>query len=496
MAEALVVGFDGMDHDVARELMARGRMPNLARLCAEGLTARMGNPIGMLTGPVWPTLVTGTHPSRHGRVNWRVLRAGTYRLRWLGEYSRPDTPPFWEALAASGRTCTIVDVPTLAVSHQPGITQLAGWNVHVRQGPLRGTPTDLVDAVRERFAPTTHDTCDAMGAAGQHAELHAAITRELASYVDGLDWLVRERPADVVVAVLASGHCAGHHFWHLHDPESHDHDAELAAELGDVIAEVYASLDEALGRLLDAVAPSLTLVVLSHGMGENVVMPHLIDPIAWAIDKALGGPPRLHWVREVLRRTPNRVSRLVRRTLRLPYEHLDHIADGSRRWFPIENFPTHGALRLNVEGREPNGRITRADLAATIDRLEAELLALRNADTGEPVVERVIRMADHDADVDGSPLPDVLVEWRRVGGIVEGVTSPTIGTIRRPYPEIRTGAHRPDGLMVLRAPGVPAGATTELESVDVWPTLAALLGVDPGDVDGAPLALAVEPSRV
>src|SRR5687768_2415101 len=191
MVQALVIGFDAMDREVARRLMAEGRMPNLARLRAEGVTAEMANPIGMMTGPVWATLVTATHPDRHGRLNWRVLVPGTYRMRWLGEYSRPGTPPFWEALAAQGRTATVVDVPTVELSPLPEIVQLQDWNVHDRRGPLRGHPADVAQEVAERFGLEGIDLCDEQGAAGEHVELRATLVRDLQRYTDGLSWLIR-----------------------------------------------------------------------------------------------------------------------------------------------------------------------------------------------------------------------------------------------------------------------------------------------------------------
>ena len=113
----------------------------------------------------------------------------------------------------------------------------------------------------------------------------------------------------------------------------------------------------ALGKVQAVVEEELTddssvvAVVLSHGMHDNVVLPHLSEPVLRAIDDALGPPSPWHRAREVARRTPNRVARLVRRTTGRPFASMDHIADGSRRWFPLETFPTHAGLRLNIVGR-------------------------------------------------------------------------------------------------------------------------------------------------
>jgi predicted AlkP superfamily phosphohydrolase/phosphomutase len=485
--KVLVVGFEAMDRDVAASAVAAGRMPVLAALQREGLTVAMANPIGMLTGPVWATFATGVHPDRHNRLNWRALRPGTYRMEWLGPYSAPDQPPFWERLATQGIASLVMSLPTVETGEHPLVTQVLDWHTHDRRSPLRTSPAPLVDELTARFGAGSVDRCDRQGADGALDALVPRLCAEAVTFADGVEFLVDRVAPDVVVAVSGASHCAGHQLWHLHDDTSPRHHPVERARLGDALLEVYDALDTALGHILDRAGPdTLVVVVLSHGMGENVVMPHLADPIVRAIDDSMGGAPRLHHAREVLRRTPNRVARLWRRVTGRPLDTLAHIADGSRRFFPVENFPTHAALRLNMVGREPNGRVERSEVPALVDRLEAELLAVLDADTGRPVVGRLIRLADHFNDIDGSSLADLLVEWTG-DGVVERVTSPTIGTIDRPCRETRTGAHRQDGMLVLRGAGIEAGTVAEASSVDVWPTVASWLGVDPGDVDGRPL---------
>lgn len=493
MVQALVVGFDAMDRDVARRLVDAGRMPHLARLMREGTVAEMANPEGMLTLPVWPCIASGVHPTRNGRLAWRVLRPGTYRVQQLGLYSRLSVPTFWERLLAEGRSCTVADFPVLVTEPHPSLVALREWHAHDRRGPIEGSPPSVVREVATRFAADDVDLCDRRGADGDLAALQRELSSGLDRFCDGLSWLLAEHTADVVVAVFGSAHCAGHQFWHLHDPTSRRHDPALVEELGDVLAHTYERLDAALGRLVAEAEPEVaTMVILSHGMSEDFVMPHLLTPVANAIDDAWGRPHAVVVLREWLRRFPSRARRALRRRLRGQLEcDADEFVDGSRRWFELESFPTHGALRLNVRGREPRGRVPRGEVDATLDRLEQELLALRDEATGDPVVERVIRVSTLYGDIDHTPLPDLIVEWRG-SSVVEGVTSPTIGTVRRRWGETRTGAHEQDGLVVLHGPAIPGGVG-EMRSVDVWPTLASVLGVPAGDVDGEPLA-ALRPS--
>jgi hypothetical protein len=59
--------------------------------------------------------------------------------------------------------------------------------------------------------------------------------------------------------------------------------------------------------------------------------------------------------------------------------------------------------------------------------------------------------------------------------------------VHAPYQGWRTGDHSPDGLLLARGPGLPAGTNlTPLAIEDIGPTVAARLGVTLNGVDGRP----------
>jgi predicted AlkP superfamily phosphohydrolase/phosphomutase len=115
--------------------------------------------------------------------------------------------------------------------------------------------------------------------------------------------------------------------------------------------------------------------------------------------------------------------------------------------------------------------------------LSRELLAIVNTETGQPVVRRVLRTRElYDGDrIDY--LPDLLVEWNWETP-VRSIASPAIGRICGEYEWVRTGDHRPPGLLIARGPGIAAGRIDPVDITDIGPTVAALLGVGLTGVDG------------
>jgi predicted AlkP superfamily phosphohydrolase/phosphomutase len=130
----IVLGFDGMDYELTREMMDRGRLPNLARLAGRGSF----NPLGTSTPPqspvAWSTFITGVDPGRHGIFDFihrdaktlepylsttktesggRSIKIGRYQFPLEGgkvELLRRGQA-FWEALADRGVGTTVIRMP-------------------------------------------------------------------------------------------------------------------------------------------------------------------------------------------------------------------------------------------------------------------------------------------------------------------------------------------------------------------------------------------------
>jgi hypothetical protein len=251
-------------------------------------------------------------------------------------------------------------------------------------------------------------------------------------------------------------------------------------------------------RLIDShVDPARTRVVVlcSHGMGPRYGEGEILDEILRRLQRqprltpgglyrALKGawyrlPPGIR-VRGPIARLRRAVSPWLRESV---------LASdlANRPYFTVPNNSVAGAIRINLAGRESHGVVAPEEYASTCAFLEREMRALRDADTGEPVVSGVGFSRELYQGPYLDELPDVLVAWRRERP-PRAFASPTVGRIAVPRLPGRGGDHTPHGLALALGPGIEPGRLARSIKVDdLGPTFAAWAGVELVDVDGRPV---------
>lgn len=496
----LFVGLDSAEPALLERWTADGTLPVLRRLRDEGLLVPTRVPRGMGNGALWPSVFTGVNPGRHGRYFRNPIVPGRYEPGHFDPDRGFITRPFWEALSDAGCRVAILDMVVAPLSPVLHGIQIADWTTHDGVGPPRSTPAELIREVIERFgSDPLHGNGDVVRDAAAYRLLRDQLVARVRAKTDCALHYLAQGPWDFFAVVYADPHDVGHQCWHLHDPSNPRHDPHLVRIMGDPLRDVYSALDQAIGRLLDAVDGEATILVFSGpGMGPPYSGNHLLEEILRRLD----APRRTLETRalDLARRTyrllvPSGIRERPRAAVSALAQRAHHAEMHRRRFFSVINQENAGAIRLNVVGREPHGTVRPgADFDAVCDELETELRALVNLDDGKPLVIDVIRTARefHGPALDS--LPDLLAVWRRDRPI-ERVGSPRIGEVSgRRVTTIRTGDHTPRAELLAWGPGIPAGrAGAAIAAEDIAPTIAALLGVALPDPDGAPIS-ALAPS--
>ncbi len=130
----IVLGFDGLDYELTRQMIAAGRMPAFARLASTGTLAPLATTIPPQSPVAWSTFITGLDPGGHGIFDFihrdpktmtpflsttkteaggRTLTIGRWQLPLSAgrvELLRRGRP-FWEVLEDRGIETTIIRMP-------------------------------------------------------------------------------------------------------------------------------------------------------------------------------------------------------------------------------------------------------------------------------------------------------------------------------------------------------------------------------------------------
>ena len=139
-------------------------------------------------------------------------------------------------------------------------------------------------------------------------------------------------------------------------------------------------------------------------------------------------------------------------------------ADGwsNRNAFAVHTNSVASALRVNVVGREPEGRIRPEAYDEYCRGLAAGFAALTDPATGRRLVSEVLGVADRYPGPAASGYADLLVVWDTAAPIA-AVASDALGIVEAAPAAWPPGNHRPGGWLVAAGPGItPRGKIPNL----------------------------------
>ena len=481
--KVLAIGLDSADPKLLMNWCNSGELPVLRSLKEKGVWGKLVSPPMMADDAAWASFSTSVSPAQHGRFFWKSFQSGSYNTpQFRDEDWKHES--FWNVLSRAGQKVAIIDVPKCQLSKDLNGIQLVNWLVHGRDRDTCSWPLNFASSILSHYGndqtdrPNSDEYLCCMETLSKD-RLRLLLQRLLDSVERKLSVateVLRQGNWDLFLTVFKECHCAGHQFWHLLDEQHPQYDALLARELGNPVKRIYQAIDKSVGQLLELTDAETNVIVFSNlGMGPNYTGESYLDEILMRLES----PEPLRWqsIYQKLRTLKNKHGKYGPH----PYAH--------RKAFQLGHNEISGAIRINLKGREPAGRIRPGrELEKFCANLSQDLLDLIDPNTGNSIVQQVIRT---DTLFDGEHrdcLPDLLVEWRRDAPIT-AVASARIGEIRTKAPQYRTGNHTVDGIYFAQGPLIVANQNPHPASLmDVGPTIAALLNTPLPNVEGKPIA--------
>src|SRR5438046_790818 len=142
---AIILGFDGMDPELASRFIAEGKLPNPAKLRDQGTLRKLRTTLPPISPVAWSTFMTGVNPGKHNIYDFLARDLNSYlpflssaelrgrkRSGRIGKYTVPlgkptskgmrRGTPFWHWLGKAGIFCSVIRVPvTFPPEKFPGV---------------------------------------------------------------------------------------------------------------------------------------------------------------------------------------------------------------------------------------------------------------------------------------------------------------------------------------------------------------------------------------
>jgi predicted AlkP superfamily phosphohydrolase/phosphomutase len=495
----LVIGLDGATMRLLGPLMAAGRLPHLRRLSAAGASGLLRSTIRPESSVAWSSFATGLEPGRHGVFGFVSQSPGSYRAR-LTTAADLAAPPFWAHLAGHGVRAGVFNVPVAA--YPPRSLPAGSFTVGGLGTPSLAShftwPADLKAGLLAHVAGYRLDVDEAGTSDERLITELAELTRV---HLAAARYLVESRQPDLFVAVFMATDRIQHYLWRHLDARHPRHDAARSPRLAGRIHALYEQLDAAVGELAGlAAADALILVMSDHGFdacGRALSLNAWLAGQGWLQLRA-GAAAR------------GRSAALLGRLRRLPgLRRLKAALPGLRRvalteawrpdptdWIAWEGtaayFSDVGGIRINLQGREPQGVVAPAAYDALIGEMSGRLLALRDPLTGHAPVAAVYRREELYTGPCTDRAPDLIVEPRRDAddpraNYLLAYGAPPGSALFFDPPRL-SGNHDQDGILIAAGPGVRPGAFASARLWDLAPTICHALGVSPPEgLDGRAL---------
>jgi predicted AlkP superfamily phosphohydrolase/phosphomutase len=503
----LFLGVCAGERDLIVQWAREGVLPAFKALLDKGLVGHTQSVPALYVQCNWPAFYTGTGPAKQGVHSWSQLTPGSYEFYRAYTPDHVKSTPFWDHLSAAGRRVAILDVPHSGPSPRINGVQLVEWGAHDANHGFVTSPATLAAEVVATFGEhPQRGLCDANRTAAELVEFRDGLLTGIRGKVAITNHFLAQEDWDFFAQVFTESHCIGHQAWHLHDPAHPRHAKADVAIAGDPVKDVYIAIDRAIGEILAEVDEETTVVVLaSHGMQgkypAQFMLGDILARLGVAVNKAeADGSARWFGVKRVadsvLTWGWQHLPRFVKAPLNpLRYRARDWVATPARdlpltldpaagKCFIIPNNHTHGGIRVNLIGREPEGKVRPEEMDAFLDELSRDLMAIVNRETGKRIVNRILRTKDHFDGPLTEHFPDLLVEWT-CAEPVRSIASPKLGRLDKEYIYCRTGEHNPAGMFIAYGPGIAPGRVERLTSImDFAPTFCEALGVTVAEFDG------------
>lgn len=478
--DTLVIGLDGGEWDVIDPMINAGKLPNLAQLKREGISGPLESITPPVSPPAWNSIQTGMNPGKHGIFDFSTFEE-EYHRRSINSSDRSATP-FWEILNDEGTTTGLFKVPFTYPPDDVDGFMVTGFPTPNSVNDF-ATPQSLV----KRVGPVKDLFEDwSLQQTGNYEAFKRNLIQVTERQTDLFLKLLQEYETDFSMMVYDGSDRVQHFFWKYFD-ESHPR-YESDSPLVGAIEEYYSTVDRGIGQILDETSSNCDVIVLSdHGFGPlsyDIYIDEWLEKEGFLSRQSETSAKKVtdDFLATTLKTGWNAVSRAnLDDTIKsmLPaawFQFGSQLQDESHRdilWGETQAFFTTlsgQALYVNVNDEFTEGTVPREEYDEVVEEIRESLLSIRHPDTGEELVDAVIRSDEAFEGWRLDSAPHLII--RTVSNCtMKGGRSESLVQTSAQSGHDRSGDHRTDGIFVASGPSFESGEYDGASVLDIAPTL-------------------------
>ena len=345
--KVVVIGLDGTPYSFLQRMIREGRMPNFARLVEEGSFITINSVYPTVSSVAWSCYMTGKNPAKHGIFGFVDRRPDSYKY-FIPNSRTMQSKTLWEILSDAGKRVVVINVPVTYPPRPVNGVLIAGFlSPTVEKGAY---PPQVASTLKQLGYKLDADP----GAARKSKDLALkevnealeARARALFHFMDNEEW-------DFFQCHIMETDRLHHFLWELME-QGHP-------QYAPAFFAVYERIDRILGDVVKRLDDNTTLIVMSdHGfctLKKEVYVNYWLAEKGWLRYKS--DSPRT----------------------------LEDI-DPSSLAYSLDP----GRVFINLKGREPQGVVSPGKEYEDLrEEIAQAALELRDPDTGELMIEKVLR---------------------------------------------------------------------------------------------------------
>jgi len=507
--KVLVIGLDGATIDSIKHWVNEGYLFHLGSLMKQGVYGHLETVPNMNSAPAWTSIYTGRNPGNHGIFFFYEKKENSYEIRYLNG-DDCDAPPIWSILSRAGKKVGVINVPMTYPARQVNGFMISGMDAP-RLNSKAVFPESVFQEIKTNF-PEYKIELGLLTYARQkrYDKLIKKVKESIKMRTKVALHFMEKMETDFFMVVYREIDIIQHVFWKFDEEWYKKLRPDMAERFKGTILDLYKSVDNEIGKLLERITDDTTVFVVSdHGgapldYGIELLSDFLVETGYLSYIKKEDAGMGRFYMQRIMRMTLDIVSKYFPRSLKEFL--LNFLPELYNKTSGLEIFSsidwqrskilctTRPELWINLKGREPLGIVERGkpydDL---ILELKEKLLGWVDTQTGEQIIQDVRTKEEVYYGKNLNKAADVILYFNRnvnPTGIALKNKDNSLSKVKEIDPLSRvdyfiSGSHADTGIVIIKGPDIKAGRQIEnVSGIDVTPTiLYILLGADFG-LDG------------